>query len=240
MIPLSDLRTAAYCPRQLYYRRRDDDGYETPQTVDERRALAARYTALVEADDETLSALPLAVAPSTYRRRLRWLRAEGHEPPTDGDEEPPATAQESPSDRWVSLVDPVAREVFVEGRDCRGVVHRVLPDPPRPSLVSAGAPPDRGVWAPQSVWAVGAAKALAYERGESVERATVEYPGHGVVRRVRITGERRARYRETVRAVRSMDGPPPRAASQAKCSACEYADECGVRTRTLRSLLLGE
>jgi len=233
VIPLSELRTAAYCPRQLYYRRRDDGG-APPASVRERRALADRYATLVDADDETLSALPLAVDPATYRRRLRWLRAEGHEPPGDG--EPPDATGEAPSDRWASLLDPVARERFVEGRDCRGVV-RVLPDPVRPSLVSGGAPPDRGVWAPQSVWAVGAAKALSYERGESVERATVEYPAHGVVRRVRITGERRARYRETVRTVRSMDGPPERAASQAKCSACEYAEECGVRTRTLRSLL---
>ncbi len=201
----------------------------------ERRSLADRYPTLVDADEETLSGLPLAVDLSTYRRRLRWLRATGHEPPADADREPPAA--ETPSDRWASLVDPVDREVFVEGRDCRGVVHRVLPDPLRPSLVSAGAPPDRGVWAPQSVWAVGAAKALSYERAESVDQATVEYPAHGVVRRVRVTGERRARYRETVRTVQSMDGPPPRAASRAKCSACEYAEECGVRTRTLRSLL---
>lgn len=239
MIPLSDLRTAAYCPRQLYYRRRDDER-GAPDAVSERRSLVARYPTLVDADDETLSALPLAVDPATYRRRLRWLRAEGHEPPTDGGDEPRGAGEGPPSDRWASLVAPVAREVFVEGRDCRGVVHRVLADPLRPSLVSAGAPPDRGVWAPQSVWAVGAAKALSYERGASIGQATVEYPAHGVVRRVRITGERRARYRETVRAVRSMDGPPPRAASRAKCSACEYADECGVRTRTLRSLLIDE
>lgn len=239
MIPLSDLRTAAYCPRQLYYRRRDDER-GPPDAVSERRSLADRYPALVDADDESLSALPLAVDPSAYRRRLRWLRVEGHEPPAKRGGEPPDGHQASPSDRWESLADPLGREVFVEGRDCRGVVHRLLSDPVRPSLVSAGAPPDRGVWGPQSVWAVGAAKALSYERGESVEQATVEYPAHGIVRRVRITGERRARYRETVRAVRSMDGPPPRAASRSKCSACEYADECGVRTRTLRSLLFGE
>jgi Domain of unknown function DUF83. len=236
VIPLSDLRTAAYCPRQLYYRRRDDDR-GPPATVGERRSLATRYPALADADDETLLTLPLGVDPSTYRRRLRWLRAEGHEPPADAGD-PPVSS--TPSDRWESLVDPVAREVFVEGRDCRGVVHRLLADPLRPSLVSTGTPPERGVWEPQSVWAVGAAKALSYERGESVGRATVEYPTHGIVRRVRITGERRARYRETVRAVRSMDGPPPRAASRSKCSACEYAEKCGVRTRTLRSLLLGE
>lgn len=231
MIPLSELRTAAYCPRQLYYRRRDDS--EIPDAVSERRALADRYPDLVDADDATLSGLPVAVDPATYRRRLRWLRARGHEPP-DGAGPAPAGG---PSDRWRSLVDPLDSDVLVEGRDCRGIVHRLLAEPVRPALVSAGTPPESGVWAPQSVWAVGAAKALSYERGASVETATVEYPAHGVVRRVRITGERRARYRETLRTVRSMDGPPPRAASDAKCAACEYAAECGVRTRTLRSLL---
>jgi CRISPR-associated exonuclease Cas4 len=235
VIPLSELRTAAYCPRQLYYRRRDDD-WSVPGHVADVRELTRRYPALVDADDATLAALPVRVAPAEYRRRLRWLRATGHEPSDDG--APPAeTAVGGESDRWRSLVDPLDRDVVVEGRDCRGVVHRLLADPMRPSLVSTGTPPERGVWASQSVWAVGAAKALAYERGEAIETATVEYPAHGVVRRVRITGERRARYRETVRSVREMDGPPPREASDAKCAACAYAEECGVRTRTLRSLL---
>ena len=235
MIPLSELRTAAYCPRQLYYRRRDDDDREVPPRVAKRRALADRYPDLLTAGDETLAALPTAVDPGTFRRRLRWLRERGHEPPDDATTSPAASGETS--DRWRSLVDPLDRDRFVEGRDCRGVVHRLLDDPVRPSLVSTGAPPARGVWRPQSVWAVGAAKALSYERGDTVATATVEYPAHGVVRRVRITGERRAAYRETVRTVRTLGEPPPRTADRQKCEACEYATDCGVRSRTLRSLL---
>jgi CRISPR-associated exonuclease Cas4 len=234
VIPLSELRTAAYCPRQLYYRRRDDDR-EPPSRVTTRRALADRYPDLLTAADETLAALPIAVAPETLRRRLRWLRRQGHEPPDDAATVP--TGDDDPTARWESLVAPLARGRFVEGRDCRGVVHRVLDDPVRPSLVSTGAPPERGVWRPQSVWAVGAAKALSHERGEPVTTATVEYPTHGIVRRVRITGERRVAYRETVRTVQTLGEPPARTADRAKCEACAYAADCGVRTRTLRSLL---
>ncbi len=155
MIPLSHLRTAAYCPRQLYYRRRDDGPDAPPARVRERRALADRYPELADADDETLAALPVAVSPATYRRRLRWLRAAGHEPPkeasgrdTEGSRppDPPATG---PSDRWRSVVEPLDRRRVVEGRDCRGVV-RVLDDPVRPAYLATGAPPDGGVWAPQS------------------------------------------------------------------------------------------
>ncbi len=212
----SDLRRAAFCPRQLYYARRDDDRSPPPE-VDRRRALAYRYDELLDADDPTIEAVPIDVSPPMFRRNLRRTRER--------------------IDRFDDLVDPSLRDVLLTGRDCRGVVHKCLDDPPVPSLVATGAPPEQGVWQPQSVHAVAAAKALAWERERPVERAYVEYPTHGIVRSVSIDGRRTAEYRNTIRTVESLGTPPPRLQNDTKCSGCEYSEQCGVETRTLRSLL---
>jgi CRISPR-associated exonuclease Cas4 len=89
------------------------------------------------------------------------------------------------------------------------------------------------------VKAVGAAKALAWERETAVDRAYVEYPRHGVIRSVSLSTRNKAAYRRTLRAVRSMDGPPPRVDDDSKCDSCRFAEQCGVRTRSLKSLLTG-
>lgn len=218
MTTFADLARAAYCPRQLYYARKSDDR-EPPPSVRERIDLAFRYRELREADDQRLAALPIDRSPAAYRRAI-----------------------EAASERaeWDALVAPSARRVSLEGTDARGIAHKVLSavdDGPIPSLVSPGEPPERGVWHPQRVRAVAAAKALAQERETSVERALLEYPASGVVRTVRLTTHNRALYRRTLRTVRSLDGPPPRLTDSTKCEPCEYSDRCGVRTRSLRSML---
>jgi CRISPR-associated exonuclease Cas4 len=216
-VTFSTLARAAYCPRQLYYARRaGETDREPPRTARERIDLAFQYPALRRADDARLAAAPIDRSPGEYRAALDRL---------------------ADRDDWAGLRAPADERVLLSGRDCRGVAHKLLEAPPRPSIVSPGKPPDRGVWDPQRVRAVAAAKALAWERERSVDRALVEYPAVGVVRTVRLSTRDRARYRRVLRTVRTLDGPPPREASDAKCRACEYADECGVRTRSLRSLL---
>lgn len=216
--PFTELATAAYCPRKLYYERRDDDR-EIPDAVIERRTLAFEYDHLLDASHDDLADSPIAVAPEHYRERLEGTR-------------------DRLGDAWPYLVDPDDSGVLLTGRECRGVAHKVLSlDAPVPSLVSAGEPPDAGVWKPQSVRAVAAAKALAWERETPVERAFVEYPAHGVVREISLTTRRKAQYRAAVRTVESLDGPPPRLKNSDKCDHCEYRTECGVKTRSLRSLL---
>jgi len=216
-VAFGDLRTAAYCLRKCYYRRRD--GVSVPEEVAAVRDLATAYPRLLAADDAALAAEPIEPPPEEYRERLAATKAD--------------------CDAWDALVAPAATDELLVGRECHGVASKVLADPPRPSLVSPGRPPERGVWEPQSVWAVAAAKALAWEREREVERAYVEYPAHGVVRTVPLTTRRKAVYRRTLRAVRGIDGPPPRVENREKCAACEYSDSCGVRTRTLASLLPG-
>lgn len=217
-VTFGDLRSASFCPRQCYYERVEGDR-EPPPRVERVTDLAFRYEALLSADRPELAAEPIAVDPAVYRRRLADVRDR--------------TA------RWQALCEPADRDVLVEGKDCRGIVDKVLEAPLEPVVVSAGRPPDRGVWESHSVKAVAAAKSLAWERERPVDAAFVEYPAHGVVRRIELTTPRKAAYRRTLRTVREIDGPPPRIDDRSKCESCEYASKCGVRTRTLRSLLGG-
>ncbi len=220
MHAFTDLETSAYCPRKLYYRRTRGDE-EPPEEAAEAarriREIAFRYPELLDPTSE----MPPEVeaTPTQFRTRLSCAR------------------ERFDHEVWSGLAEPDARDVFLEGKEARGIAHKVFGDPPTPSLVFAGEPPDRGVWEPQGVRAVAAAKALAWERQRPVERAFAEYPAYGVVREVRLTTRRKAAYRRAVRVAESMDGPPARVDSDGKCRACEYRATCGTRTRSLRSLL---
>lgn len=216
-VPFSHLETAAYCPRKLYYRRQDD--VEIPATVVKRRRLAFEYDRLLDASTTELADLPLEVPPAQFRANLDHATR---------------------FDAWERLSDPDERDRLIEGKDCRGIVHKILDgDPPLPSMVFTGAPPESGVWEPQSVRTVAAAKALSWEHERRVERAFVEYPAYGIVRELRLSTRRKAAYRRVLRTARAIDGPPPRLNNSSKCNTCEYRAECGVKTRTLRSLLGG-
>ncbi|MFC6731159.1 MULTISPECIES: hypothetical protein [unclassified Haladaptatus] len=208
-----DLAIAAYCPRQLYYERREDDRSPPPE-VAQKRQLAFEYPRLLDA--ETLPD-EIEVTPTQFRTNLNCARAK--------------------FDRFEELADPPTEMALLSGKDARGIAHKVLTDPPIPSLVFTGSPPDSGVWYPQTVHAVAAAKALSWERETPVERTFVEYPTHGIVREVRLTTRRKAAYRTALRAVRELDGPPPRLKNSDKCGACDFRTKCGVKTRSLRSLL---
>jgi CRISPR-associated exonuclease Cas4 len=210
-----DLETVAYCPRKLYYRRREGVP-SIPNEVATVRSLAFEYERLRE-DDAALLAAPIEVDPATYRERLD-------------------RASER-LDAWDVLASPPARDVLLTGREARGVAHKVIEEPLAPSLAFAGQPPDEGVWEPQTVRLVAAAKALSWERETPVDRAYAEYPAHGVIRPVELTVRRRAAYRRAVRTADRVDGPPPRLDDEAKCRPCEYSEECGTTTRSLKSLL---
>lgn len=214
-VPFSDLAHAAYCPRQLYYARRSDRS--VPEDVTQRVDLAFRYPALRDASAAELREAPVEPDPEAYRARLDAL-----------------------ADRalWPDLIDPAERRAFLAGKDCHGLVHKLVAgDPPTPVLVSPGEPAEHGVWEPQAVRAVAAAKALAWEREREIPRAVVEYPAHGVVRTVRLTVRKTAAYRRALRAARRVDDPPPRLSDTSKCDPCPFREECGVATTSLRSLL---
>jgi CRISPR-associated exonuclease Cas4 len=227
----TDLATATYCPRQLYYDRREDDREPPPATTGRTR-LAFRYPELRELDDAALAAEPIDRPPGEYRAALDRL------------------AERSD---WATLSSPTNTRVLLNGRDARGVAHKVLGatgadalrdedgdptgDPPVPVIVSPGEPPERGVWEPQSVKAVAAMHALSWQEGRRIRRALVEYPAHGVVRDVSLSVRRSGTYRRVLRSVRDMDGPPARLTGSAKCRECRHRTNCGVKTRSLRSLV---
>lgn len=216
-----DIETAAYCPRKLYYRRCSPDEVEVPDVVGQRREIAFEYERLLE-DSDRLRELPLAVTPTQFRSRLGCVRAR--------------------LDRWDDLVDPVETRTFLAGRECRGIVHKLLrseSEPPSLSMVFAGEPPDRGVWKPQSARLVAAAKALSWEEKTAVRSVYAEYPAWGVIRRIEVGPRRTGAYREAVRIADSIDGPPARIRNEARCEPCEFRPECGVRSRSVRSLLGG-
>jgi CRISPR-associated exonuclease Cas4 len=280
VLAFSDLRRAAYCPRQLWYARRDDR--TPPADVTAVKRLATRYDDYRPGASETGSP---ADAPATRdldapaTRDLDAPATRDLDAPTARDLDAPATrdldassggGRDAPSggeqtdddvpmrellevpestwrarieaaserfDRFPDLCEPAATDVFLSGRECHGVASKVLPDPAVPSVVSPGKPPECGVWEPHAVWAVAAAKALSWERERRVDVAFVEYPAYGEIRRVRVTTRKRAAYRRAIRTVRNLDAPPPRLSDTSKCEPCEYATECGVATRTLRSRL---
>jgi len=211
----TDLATAAYCPRKLYYRRKHGD--ETPpESVARIRNLAFRYEELLDPSAD-LTDEPIEATPTQYRSNLGSAKVR--------------------LDRWNDLVDPHDTQVFLRGKDANGIAHKLLSDPPAPVIVSSGEPPDRGVWEPHAVRATAAAKALSWERKAPVERPYVEYPAYGIVREVRLTTRKKAKYRRALRTARSLDGPPPRLRNDPRCESCEYRGECGTKTGSLRSRL---
>lgn len=212
-----DVEVAAYCPRKLYYRRQEPAIDSPPPTVTSTRDLAFEYDRLLT-DDAALTEAPIEVTPTTFRSRLGCARARLED--------------------WGHLVSPADRDVFLEGRECRGIAHKLLPtDPPSASLVFTGRPPDQGVWQPQTVRLMAVAKALSWEYQTEVKRVYAEYPAYGVIRKVPVNGRRSAMYREAVSLADDLPDPPARTTNDAKCNPCEYSDQCGVRTRSLRSLL---
>lgn len=213
-----DVETAAYCPRKLYYRRKSPDDRDIPDIVEERRALAFDYERLL-GDDAAIRDAPIEVTPTQYRSRLGCAKAR--------------------LDCWDELTDPTARNVFLSGRECRGIAHKLLDsgELPSVSLAFAGAPPETGIWQPQSVRLMAAAKALSWEREVDVQRVYAEYPAYGVVRAVEVDARRVAAYRGAVRTADAIDGPPARTSNRQKCRPCEFNSRCGVKTRSLRSLL---
>lgn len=211
-----DIEAAAYCPRKLYYRLRRPDEEEIPEIIGKRREVAFEYESLLD-DDEAIQQAPIEVTPTQFRSRLGCARAQVA--------------------RWEELVDPAEREAFLSGRECRGIVHKRLTDPPSLSLVFAGQPPENGIWRPQSARLVAGAKALSWEEETAIESVYAEYPAYGVVRKVDIDARRTAAYREAVRIADSIDGPPGRISNESKCTPCEYRSECGVKTQSLRSRL---
>lgn len=214
MQTFSELALGAYCLRKLHYRRQrpSTDKHSTSDTWD----LANRYPELLTT---SVPASRLGTDPETVATNLR-------------------RARDRYQTAWPSLLNPQVRDRLIAGVDCRGRVAKVLDtEPQSPTLVSPGRPPENGVWHPHSVKAVAAARALALQSGRQIDRAFLEYPKHGVIRAVHMTTRRVTEYRRTLKAVKNLRTPPARTDNASKCQSCEYQEDCGVQSRSLRSML---
>ena len=99
----SDVALAAYCPRKLYYRRREGR-HDRPPEVAALRDVAFQYeAALAPGGEEILAEAPIAITPTQVRSNLGRAKAR--------------------LDAWDALVDPSGKEVFLEGREVRGIAH---------------------------------------------------------------------------------------------------------------------
>ncbi len=184
----SDLSAKAACLRTLSNTREtNEQKHSSPDDCERTVELAYQYQELVDTDEQTLGALPIERSPEAYRAALHGLEERAD---------------------WAGLVAPDSRRVRLEGVNCHGLVHKILcngDNPPKPSIVSTESPPEIGVWQPDAVRAVAAAKALAHERDRTVPWAIVEYPAAGVVRDVRLTARRKVTYRRVLRAIQSTE-----------------------------------
>lgn len=169
MYAASDLSVAAYCPRQLYYRR--DDDCEVPPSVAARRELAFEYERLLAADDASLSARPRSIGR------------------TSGALGSASTAGTRSSTRPIGTASSQAGSG--EGSRARSSTTR---SPPRISARIA----TRAGRLETPLRAIALAKALSWEHEVAVETAFVKYPTHGIVREIALTTRRKAAYRDAV------------------------------------------
>lgn len=210
MPTFSELAQAAYCLRKLHHNR--VDGWEATHDGTTPDRLSHRYDELLDCrvPEEALDLDPATVAANLERTRERF------------------------PDAWPSLRSPAETGVFLRSRVCRGYANKVLDtDPPVPTFASSGHPPSEGVWRPHAVRAVAIGLALAWDRGQAIERVFVEYPAHGMVRQVPLSERRQATYQRVLRAVDRMSESPPRTEDASKCRRCEYEDRCGSRSSFL-------
>lgn len=173
-VPLSQLRTATYCPDRDQYRGGHTAVSDHPA---ERRSLAFRYPQLIAAETPLLAELPIGVPPETYRHKLRQLRSRSI---------------------WSQLVNPADTDRQISTQDCHGAIPKVIKNPARPVLISASRPPAHGVWRAQTVAAVAAIAGLRSDGEKTSNRAIVEYPGHGEVRSITITPQHRRQYQRAL------------------------------------------
>lgn len=94
MEAFTDLTTATYCPRKLYYTRTRADRAPSESVADIRN-LAYRYEELL-APETDLAAEPIAPTPTEYRSNIRDAKAR--------------------LDRWDELSDPPQTRVFLRGK----------------------------------------------------------------------------------------------------------------------------
>lgn len=226
---LSEVRSAAYCRRQAYYRLRDEPPEPSPE-VRNIKDLAYRYPDVLDSPETVLQETGLHDLDATrIQDGVREARKEYSE--------------------WDALARPWRQEIYLQASRLHGTIDKLVKIPTdtgsgrggdpvyAASLVKTGEPPRNGVWRPTRAEATAAARLVDREfRG--AEHVYVEYPRVGEVRRVDL-GTRDSRKLESILSdlERAAERVPSRTRNRRKCRSCGYREECGVRTESLLSLL---
>lgn len=231
---VGELRRAAYCPRQTYYTRHDDNESEATDVYVAVAELAHQYETFVEDPDEALRfAAELAdVEPQTVEEEIDVDEALASLRRLRGDD----------PDLWTALTHPDREQLYVEADGLRGTVDKVSSTDGGyvASSVKAGTPPRRGVWPSQRVEATGVHRLLD-ARFPAAETVHVEFPKVGEVRTLEVDDADRRRVDGLLDLLESMDPdePPRRTTERGRCSSCSYRERCGVDSPVVALKQLG-
>jgi len=108
-------------------------------------------------------------------------------------------------------------------------------DPPEPSIIRMGTPPENGIWKDDRIRLAGYALLLEDAYDQRVDRGFVEYPRAGEIRsaKIRSTDRRRIlKIRDRIRQIK--EGRLPDRPKNAPCDRCPLAEKCDSR-RSLAS-----
>ncbi|MDY6775783.1 MAG: Dna2/Cas4 domain-containing protein [Halobacteria archaeon] len=240
---LSEIRQAAYCPRQFYFDLRLDshddltlspvyfvlkeiayrygDFIEDPRRATEKAVDLAEYDYGAEIPSDILDSEGIDV--EEVRSRLRQTRTD--------------------SGFWDEIESPRHEETYIDAgseTQIHGTLDKVVSvdGSLRPSVVKTGTPPRNGVWEPQRVEATAAARLVESEFGQDVGTAYVEYPRHGVVRETTVSRRYERRLDSVLDSLReAVDGEAPSKTSNTnRCEPCDYSSKCSRKTSLLSRL----
>jgi CRISPR-associated exonuclease Cas4 len=106
----------------------------------------------------------------------------------------------------------------------------VKKDPPLPSIIRSGLPPEEGVWRADRLRLAGYALLIEDGRKRRIDSGLVEYPKAGVIREVTIRGIDRSRVLRILDRIRQIkDGRLPDRPDGAPCDLCVLKERCDSR-----------
>lgn len=252
---ISEVRSATYCPRQAYYRMRNDDTFEPDQEVQVLKSIARDYSRFLEAPDEFVKELVNGDGYSDSDSVEIDLQKIASNLEVTRDE----------FDFWDSITRPLYVHLYLDNGQLHGTLEKVfkvkiedMDDGSNErlsfSLIKTGEPPENGVWKTQRTEASAAYRlfkdqirevdGLGFPNTEA-ENPTlskeifVEYPRVGKIRKKRIRTDDFRRLDRIIEKLKeaSKGYPPSRIDNRSKCEVCDYREECGVKTQSLLTRL---
>ncbi|MDY7082645.1 MAG: Dna2/Cas4 domain-containing protein, partial [Halobacteria archaeon] len=230
---IARIRSAAYCERQAYYemRRENDQDFEPSTETRVLHHLAYLYDSLLDEPEEALTTA------------LKFADSEDDRDELDIDIRTIVRGLRRTRDTfeyWDAVVRPYRQEMYLETPRLHGTLDKIVEthDGYVPSIVKTGEPPRNGVWSSERLEAT-AVWRIIDAHYPSPSRVFVEYPRTGEIRVAEIDRRDRRRLEKLLESLEEArkGHPPSRTSNPSKCDACEFQEECGVKTTSLLSRL---